>query len=123
MGPAVLLPREHDAVTGPPADLIVRDHFAEHAARPRVGDPDLASRAASGPSPARESAARRATCPRATPTRPGPVSKTLRGRPWGRPPARAPRRCAADSRPRPARPTPPARRPRPGCGGWGTHLS
>src|SRR5437763_12977078 len=46
MGPAVLLPREHDAVTGSPADLIVRDHLAEHAAGPRVGDPDLASRAA-----------------------------------------------------------------------------
>src|SRR5204862_5360823 len=41
MRPAVFLPWEHDTVGGP-ADLILRDHFAEHAAGPRVGDPHLA---------------------------------------------------------------------------------
>src|SRR5439155_3387612 len=37
--PAILLPGEHDAVARCPPELILRDHFTEHAAGPRVGDP------------------------------------------------------------------------------------
>ena len=48
MRPAVFFPREDDAITRHPGDLIVRRDLAEGAAPPRVGDPDLASRSRGG---------------------------------------------------------------------------